>query len=306
MTQLSPGTRRATIPESWEVQYPEIWGRFVDPSSRRLVGMPRSQVGRARAGLEALAASGLVHIDYYFAAMELIRTAVPYDAMCVGSIDPATSMITDSGKVDLIDDGDEEFLYHEYVNDDVNQFIDMATRDEPTAILHIATGGDPSRSARYRDVVRPMLGAEHELRGIARVGGLLWGAYSIYRDADSPPFNQAEADFLARFEHVIAVGMRASVVASVASTALPRATDPPSWSTTAAATSCRPLHRPTTEWPTSGATCGAAPPCRSRRLWRPPGPDGASRGFAGGASGASGTRSTPRPSRPGMPWRTSP
>lgn len=181
---------------------------------------------RARAGLESLARSGHGHLDYYAAAMELVRTAVPYDAMCVGSVDPATNMITDSGKVDLVEEGDDQFLYHEYAVGDVNQFADLAARNEPTSILLVSTAGDPARSPRYRNVVKPVLGAEHEMRGIARAGGLMWGAYSIYRGSSGPAFNQAEADFMAGLEQAIAAGMRSSVVASVAQNSLVTGTGP--------------------------------------------------------------------------------
>lgn len=188
--------------------------------------MGRYQTQSARVALDTLAGAGLGQIDYFFAALELIRRAVPYDAMCMGSIDPATNFITDSAKVGLLDSGDREFLFHEYALEDVNQFNDLARRDMPTAVLLDATNGDPMRSSRFRNVVRPMLGFEHELRGVARVGGLMWGAYSIYRESGSPGFNQAEAEFMAQLEHAIALGLRASMIATVAHNGLGAETGP--------------------------------------------------------------------------------
>lgn len=178
--------------------------------------MTRYQTQSARVSLEELAGAGLGQLDYFFAALELVRRAVPYDAMCIGSIDPATHILTDSAKLGLVDSGDPEFLFHEYAVEDVNQFADLARTGTPVGVLSEATGGDPMRSARYRNVVKPLLGVEHELRGVARVGGLMWGAYAIYRESGSPAFNQAEAEFMARLEQSIALGMRASVIATVA------------------------------------------------------------------------------------------
>lgn len=204
----------------WVLAPPESWDVDLTLSSRTLVLMPRPQLNRARERLVSLAGAGLGHLDYYAAAMEVVRTAIPYDAMCIGSVDPATNMITDSGKVDLVDEGDSTFLYHEYAVDDVNQYVDLAARDESASILLLSTGGDPARSARYRNVVKPVLGAEHELRGIARAAGLLWGAYSIYRDKDSTAFNLAEAEFMAGLEQAIAMGIRSAMVARVAQQSL--------------------------------------------------------------------------------------
>lgn len=182
--------------------------------------MTRYQTQSARASIDALAGAGLGQVDYFFAALELVRRAVPYDAMCIGSIDPATHILTDSAKVGLVDSGDPEFLFHEYAVADVNQFADMAHSDIAVGVLSESTGGDPMRSARYRNVVKPLLGVEHELRGVARVGGLMWGAYAIYRESGSPAFNQAEAEFMAQLEHSIALGMRASIIATVAQNGL--------------------------------------------------------------------------------------
>ena len=77
----------------------------------------------------------------------------------------------------------------EYLVDDVNTFADLARRRTPVGILDHETGGDPERSARYRDVLAPA-GIPHELRAAFVTRGRTWGAVHIARRASSAPFTK--------------------------------------------------------------------------------------------------------------------
>ncbi|MDN3494880.1 LuxR C-terminal-related transcriptional regulator [Planococcus sp. APC 4015] len=169
--------------------------------------------------LDALSRAGLGFDDFTFAAFEVIRRAVPFDAMCMGTVDPATNMLTSSRKVDMNEIGDEEFLFHEYAVQDVAQYSELATRPIGVSILSHETGGDQRASARFREVVQPLIGADHELRGVTRVGGLMWGAYAMYREAGRSAFNAAEADFMQRLEGTMATGIRSSMIVAIAQSA---------------------------------------------------------------------------------------
>ncbi len=170
-----------------------------------------------RRALSGLARAGLRHDEFLVEVIELVGRAVPSDAMCIATTDPATGMFTDSRKVGLDDDGGPRFMYHEYAVQDVAKFADLAQRPYGIGVLREETHGDPASSARFTELLRPLFGAEHELRGVARSGGLMWGAFALYRGAGSPAFNEAEADFLAQLEPTIADGLRASILASAAS-----------------------------------------------------------------------------------------
>lgn len=168
----------------------------------------------SRRAIDALGRAGLRHDEFLLETIELVGRAVPYDAMCIGTTDPSTSMLTDSRKVGLHDDGGALFMYHEYAVRNVMQFSELARRPYGVGILREETHGDPMSSLRFSELVRPVLGAEHELRGVARSGGLMWGAFALYRGPGAPAFNDAEADYLAQLERTIADGIRASTLAS--------------------------------------------------------------------------------------------
>lgn len=166
----------------------------------------------ARAGLESLARAGLVLDEYMDEALTLIRRAVPADAACIATVDPGSVMLSTSHRHDLQNSGGSDFFVFEYADgDDVSRFADLARRPFGVAILREETGGDPLRSARYAHLVRPVIGAEHELRGVARRGGTTWGAFALYRGAESPAFNAAEAEFMHRLEETLADGLRAGI-----------------------------------------------------------------------------------------------
>lgn len=170
--------------------------------------------------LVEISRAGLRFEDFTLLASDVLRRAVPFDGFCMGTVDPTTNLLTRSVKVDLEGVGDRNFLYWEYAQDDVAHFDELALRPIGVSVLDVETGGDKNRSGRYREVISKEIGAEHELRGVTRVGGLLWGTYAMYRDAGSAAFNVAEADFLQRLEESLATGIRASMIVDVVADAL--------------------------------------------------------------------------------------
>lgn len=176
--------------------------------------------------LDELSRAGLGFDDFAVETAAVLRRAVPFDGICIGTTDPSTNLLTRSMKVDLGDVQDGNFLHWEYAEDDVAHFRELAARTVGVSVLAHETDGDPSRSGRFREVVSTEIGAEHELRGVARAGGLLWGTYAIYRAPRAPAFNAAEADYLHRMEGSIAMGIRASTIVAVAAEAVRAAGGP--------------------------------------------------------------------------------
>jgi DNA-binding CsgD family transcriptional regulator len=170
-----------------------------------------------RRGLDSLARSGLEWHAFVAGAVELLAAAVPYDAACIGPVDPDTGLLTGSVKRNLGDEMDAEFLRHEYVTDEVNLFSALARRERPVGILADDTGGDPERSSRHRDVFVPHWALDHEMRAAALVDGTPWAAVALYRSGATGGFSPAEADFLGRVSRTIALGVRAGLVTAVAS-----------------------------------------------------------------------------------------
>ncbi|MGW0172560.1 helix-turn-helix transcriptional regulator [Rhodococcus sp. NPDC003322] len=174
----------------------------------------RAETVRTR--LDALSRAGQNWQDFGHAAMELLTKAVPFDAACFGTIDPATSMVTGSVKAGLDNPCEVEFAYHEYVEDDVSLFSDLARSNVGVSILHEVTGGDPRRSSRFRELFEPMFDLGHEMRVMMRTGGDVWGGLAIYRRAGGSGFSPAEADFIDGLTGMLAVGVRAGLIADAA------------------------------------------------------------------------------------------
>lgn len=169
-----------------------------------------------RTKLDALSRAGGSWQEFGLTAMELLTKAVPFDAACFGTIDPATSMVTGSVKSGLDNPCEVEFAFHEYVEDDVSLFTDLARRKVGVSILHEETGGDPRRSSRFRDLFEPMFDLGHEMRATIRTGGDVWGGLAIYRRAGGSGFSPAEADFLQGLSGTLAVGVRAGLIVDAA------------------------------------------------------------------------------------------
>jgi DNA-binding CsgD family transcriptional regulator len=133
---------------------------------------------------------------------------MPFDGWCGHTLDPATSMptggdATQGYRMDLV----PRLLEIEYVEGDVNPFNRLLQQPEPVGTIHVATGGAPESSPRYRDVVVPS-GFEHELRAVFRHQGRPWGALVLLRASDTPAFSRAEAAFLASIGGILAEGVR--------------------------------------------------------------------------------------------------
>src|SRR6266536_643004 len=95
----------------------------------------------------------------------------------------------------------------EFLADDVNRFRDIARADVPAASLR-AAAPDPTRSARYREFLRP-LGLADELRVVLRVGDNPWGMVGLFRRAGRPQFTADEIRFVAGLSAPLGEALRA-------------------------------------------------------------------------------------------------
>jgi DNA-binding CsgD family transcriptional regulator len=143
--------------------------------------------------------------------MAALRRAIPCEAWCIGTIDPATLMITSSIGEGYPMKGSGRFLEIEYTEPGVNKFAQLARRTPPVGRLVQATGGDLEKSVYWRDICRPA-GLRDELRAALVVDEACWGALSLGRGAESGDFSQQEADYIAGLNAPLAIGLRASLV----------------------------------------------------------------------------------------------
>ena len=150
--------------------------------------------------------SGLDPARLRTAVLPRLRRVVPIDALWWALVDPATLLFTEAYREELPVQTGPYFVENEYLADDVNKWTELARHPEGARTLMEATGGDPSRSARYRDIFAP-LGLEDELRVVLRSRGSVWGFMCVHREHGSG-FSADEVAFTRRIAPHLAEGLR--------------------------------------------------------------------------------------------------
>ena len=178
--------------------------------------MSSTHAEKVRRRVEVSTTAGLGVAEYAESVLDLLREAVPYDAVCVATSDPATGLLTGRYHIDLGDSRDAEFAHLEYEVDDVNLFRDVAVRPRPVGVLDLDTCGAPETSVRWREFLMPHFGIRHELRAAFRADAQVWGLIGMYRGSPASGFSPAEADFIAGLSDTVARGLRAAIVTSAA------------------------------------------------------------------------------------------
>lgn len=183
--------------------------------------MDRGRAQVAKRDLHRLYHRGLGPLDFTGSAKAILRRAVPFDASCWLTVDPATLLFT-SGLFDYPPQMARELARNEFLEDDVNKMGQLARQRVPVGVLRATLDGHPERSPRYRDILRPA-GLESELRAVYTVDSNTWGGSALYREPGAPEFDPDEAAFVADVARLVAEGFRRSMIAaSVMTETLPR------------------------------------------------------------------------------------
>jgi DNA-binding CsgD family transcriptional regulator len=141
-----------------------------------------------------------------------LRPAVPFDAWCTLTVDPASVLPTGG----FHEQGVPAPLLPQLVQieartDDALSLPTLARNPGRTATLSAATDGALDRSRRYREILRPA-GLEHELRLQFRLDASLWGVLILFRGPDAPDFSAAEAGLLDGATSGVAAAIRREMV----------------------------------------------------------------------------------------------
>jgi DNA-binding CsgD family transcriptional regulator len=140
-----------------------------------------------------------------------LRRVVGIDAFWCATADPATVLFTGATREEIPDEATPRFLANEFFQQDVNKFAVLASSGQPVTSLYTATGGEPGRSPRYRDILAPM-GFGDELRAALTVDGACWGVMCLHRELSAPGFSPAEVDLLRRVGPHLAEGLRTALL----------------------------------------------------------------------------------------------
>lgn len=125
---------------------------------------------RAFADIKRLSYSGLDAETLHQRSLERMRKVLPFDGYVAFTMDPLNGLITHALVEEMGDEGGlRHFLEHVYFEDHTLDFGWMARNRIPAASLSEATGGNPERALRFRELIGPA-GFAHEMRGALTIG----------------------------------------------------------------------------------------------------------------------------------------
>ena len=143
-----------------------------------------------------------------FAAIadHIVSRVLPHDGSCWHTMDPATLLITGHTTLNL-PNRFPLLAANEYLADDVNRFADLARAPHPVGVLTRATGGQPERSVRWREMLSPN-GFDAELRVSFVDGRSCPGSLILVRDKGRPDFTEGEIEAARLLSGVFAGAVR--------------------------------------------------------------------------------------------------
>lgn len=169
----------------------------------------RAQRGEEQ--LRALAGRQCDLASFWREASAVVAELIPhYAGPCWFSLDPDNHLLTSHFHEGLAE-YPEEWLQAEYLDDDVNQLLDVVRSETGISTLHELTGGDPTGTPRWQTNIA--MGGDQELLLRLRTGsGEVWGALGLYRELGRPLFDAEEKRFLQAVSTSLAEGARKALV----------------------------------------------------------------------------------------------
>jgi DNA-binding CsgD family transcriptional regulator len=165
--------------------------------------------------LDRLATEGRSAQDLLEQAAARIERVVPVDGVFLAATDPETTLSIGTGLVrDLPADQCQPHWDYEFLAPDYLKFADIARSGRRVADLHDATGGRPTRSARFKQYSEAT-GFQSEVRLAFTVGESAWGLGQLNRL--SARFTEAEKAWLELAAERIARGLRRAMLSEPAS-----------------------------------------------------------------------------------------
>jgi DNA-binding CsgD family transcriptional regulator len=163
---------------------------------------------RASEKIADLAGHGHDLVTFWHEATEAIAPAVPfYLTPCFYTMDPA-SLLATSHYHDGLPEIPREWLALEYYEEDFNKMADVARSDRGVCTLYEATGGDVTRSAKYRVSMEPFGADQEVLAGLRTSSGEIWGVLALYREPGRRQFDADELALLRSLSSSLAEGAR--------------------------------------------------------------------------------------------------
>src|SRR3954469_3765819 len=190
------------IPGSWEPP-----SRSTDCDNRVVNLLPQLRDDLERLGHRDSDVAGFSR-----AAARVLCRAVPFDGICVVTMDPATSLPTSEFVENGLPESTRARLAEiEGGGEDYHAFRALALSGRGSGGLSAATGGDLQRSVRHRELRAPN-GFGDELRGVLCDEHGIWGGLTLLRGEDQPAFSDVEGAAVASLLRTITRGVRRSLL----------------------------------------------------------------------------------------------
>jgi len=172
---------------------------------------------RAEERIARLAGQGLDLVTFWRESTDVLSAAVPhYLTPCWFTLDPASLLATSHYEQGL-PEIPQEWLTHEYFEDDFHKMADVARSERGVSTLHEATGGDPSRSRAWNLYIRPYGGDQELLVALRTPTGETWGMLGLYREPGQPQFDANEIELLREVAPYLAQGAQRGLLVGEAS-----------------------------------------------------------------------------------------
>lgn len=169
--------------------------------------MDKRSAARTAQDIVRICHAGLDSRTLRVETLRLLRKVIPVDSFWFATADPATLLFTSSVVEGIPEQATAGFIANEFLQADVNKWVQLARATRPANGLYMATQGQLGSSPRYREILAP-LGFGDELRAALRIGSSCWGFICLHREQSSPAFTPEEAAFLGRLTSHLAEGVR--------------------------------------------------------------------------------------------------
>ena len=179
-------------------------------------GSTPRQSERAFSEIKRLSSANLEGSELLRRIADRLHKAMPFEAYCASTVDPASRLITHGIAEGMGGEEDTEsgnlYLDRIYFEEDLPVMNEMLRERRTVQLLSETTEGELERSLRYREMLRP-LGFGYELGG-AFVDGSLWGGMDLIRERGAPDFSSTEVSLIRRVAPHIGAGLKAAALRS--------------------------------------------------------------------------------------------
>jgi len=166
---------------------------------------------KVRTDIIRLSQADLDSHSFRHESMRRLRAIVPIDSFWFATADPETLLFTGAIVEEIPEAATPLFVANEFLDDDVNKWVELAVRSPFVDSLASATRGELDASPRYRDILTP-LGFGDELRAVLHDGHAAWGFMCLHRELTGSNFTHEEALYLASLVPHLAQALRSAVL----------------------------------------------------------------------------------------------